>query len=41
MLCKKALYDYLSLELNTQFDSKLRTESLLFSFFNSKTSSVG
>ena len=40
MLCKKAVYNGLSLELNAPFDFQLRTESVPLSFFNSKASSV-
>ena len=41
MLCKKAVYNGLSLELNTPFDFQLRTESVLLSFFNSNVSKCG
>ena len=41
MLCKKAGYTGLSLELNTPFDFQLRTKSVPLSFFNSNVSSVG
>ena len=40
MLCKKALYDGLSLELYTPFDFQPINQSLPF-FFNSEVSSVG
>ena len=41
MLCNKAVYNGLSLEVNTPFDFQLRTKSLPLSFFNSKASSAG
>ena len=41
MLCKKAVYDGLSLELFTPFEFQLRTQSISLSFFNSNVSSVG
>ena len=41
MLCKKAIYNGLSLELNTPFYSQLITQSVPLSFFNSEVSSVG
>ena len=41
MLCKKAVYNDLSLELNTPFDFQLRTRLIPLSFFNCKVSSVG
>ena len=41
MLCKKALYNDLSLELYTLFDFQLRTYSVPFSFFDPNVSSVG
>ena len=41
MLCKKAVYNGLSLELNTPFEFQLRALSVALSFFNSKVSSFG
>ena len=41
MLCKKAIYNGLSLELNTPFDFQLREQSVPLSFFNSNVSTVG
>ena len=41
MLCNKAVYNGLSLEVNTPFDFQLRTKSVLLPFFNSKASSAG
>ena len=41
MLCGKAVYNGLNLELNTPFDFQLRTQLLHLSFFNSIASSVG
>ena len=41
MLCKKAVYNGLNLELYTPFDFQLRILPGPFSFFNSKVSSVG
>ena len=40
MLFKKAVYNDLSLELNTQFDFHLRTWLVPLSFLNSKASSI-
>ena len=41
MLCKKVVYNDLSLELYTPFDFQLRTKSAVLTFFNSNVSSVG
>ena len=41
MLCKKAVYNGLSLELNTPFEFQLRILLVALSFFNSKVSSFG
>ena len=41
MLCKKTVYNGLSLELYTIFDLQLRTKSVPLSFFDSNVSSVG
>ena len=41
MLCKKAVYNGLSLEVYTPFDFQLRIKSVLLSFFNFNVSSVG
>ena len=41
MLFKKAVYNGLSLELNTPFDFKLKTSPVPLSFFNSNLSSIG
>ena len=41
MICKKAVYNGFSLELNTLFDFQLRTLSVPLTFFNSNVSSDG
>ena len=41
MLCKKPVYDGLSLELHTLFDFQLRTQSVHLPLFNYNVSSVG
>ena len=40
MLCNKAVYNGLSLEVNTPFDFQLRAKPVLLSFLNSKASSA-